>query len=133
MLSNLLVIMLITRLLACVEPIKDFEFSIVNTDNGPALSVLAPFPLYFTPTGEPKTIKIDVNGIWYEVKWDGASLDLDHGPKVTSDNPPNEGPPNWFDYFRAYGDGDNGDNFFKGCGWMILIVGLISWLVWRML
>ena len=68
-----------------------FVSSIVSSSED---QTLAPHPVYFAPMGEPTRIQIDIEGVLYDVNWDGASLDLEYGnPPAYGEPPINEGPP----------------------------------------
>lgn len=83
-----------------------------------ASDALAPHPLYFTGDGKPVSIKIDINGQWYEVNWDGASLDLEYGKPPPYDSQP---PKNGNGDYR-----DNGDKFDWAGFWFIVIGSIIA-------
>ncbi len=76
-------------------------------------STLAPHPISFAPMGEPTSIQIDIGGVWYEVNWDGASLDLEYGKPPPYDSEPP-------------GNGDHRDKDpFDWAGFWFIIIGSI--------
>ena len=86
---------------------------------GLASDTLAPFPLYFTPMGEPRVIEVTVDGKTYKIGWDGAKLDIEH-QTINGYNyePPNEGPP-WDWNFWDDDGGEWGYPYWAGCFFVI--------------
>lgn len=73
-------------------------FAFVSVAGGNS-DTLAPHPVYFTGDGRPTVERIILDGKYYDVGWDGASLTLEHGKRPPyGAEPPNEGPPfDWSD------------------------------------